>query len=136
MRIGIVGCGFIGTTIGGAVEQMEEIESIHLIDMDYERAVQLGTRLSKAKVFTSSDMESFIEASDLVIEAASQSAVFEIVPKVLEMGKDAMILSVGALVDDNLWESLQKTARERSCKIYIPSGAVSGIDGIISGSMA
>ncbi|MGA1819717.1 MAG: aspartate dehydrogenase [Thermoplasmatota archaeon] len=136
MIIGVVGCGFIGKTISGAAEQMVEIGSINLIDIDFEAAVQLGSSLSKARVFRYTDMDEFIDASDLVIEAASTTAVPEVVPRVLEKGKDVMILSVGALVDDDLWDAIQRTVRERSCRVYIPSGAVSGIDGIISGSMA
>lgn len=136
MKLGIVGCGFIGTTIGGAVEQMDEVTSINLIDMDFEASVQLGSKLSKAQVFRSSDLKIFIEASDLVVEAASQAAVEEVIPMVLEMRKDAMILSVGALVDDDLWNSIKDTALENGCKVYVPSGAVAGIDGLFSGLMA
>lgn len=136
MRIGIVGCGFIGTTIGGAMEQMEEIEVINLFDMDYEATIRLSSRLSKSVVFRSMELQLLIEASDLVIEAASHTAVIDIVPKVVEQGKDVMILSVGALVDDELWNRIRDLARENRSNIYIPSGAVSGIDGLISGSMA
>ncbi|MBN1389652.1 MAG: aspartate dehydrogenase [Candidatus Thermoplasmatota archaeon] len=131
-----MGCGFIGTTIGGAVEQMEEIEAINLIDLDYEAAVRLSSKLSKSVVFMSTEVELLIKASDLVIEAASHTAVEEIVPMVVEHGKDVMIMSVGALVDDDLWSDIKHKARKNSCKVYIPSGAISGIDGIVSGSMA
>ncbi|MBN1540218.1 MAG: aspartate dehydrogenase [Candidatus Thermoplasmatota archaeon] len=136
MRIGIVGCGFIGTTIGGALEQMEEIEVINLFDLDFEATVGLSSRLSKSVVFRSTELELLIDASDLVIEAASHTAVIDIVPKVVERGKDVMILSVGALVDDDLWNRIRDLARENCSRVYIPSGAVSGIDGIISASMA
>ncbi len=136
MKLGIIGCGFIGTTIGGAVEQMDGITAINLIDLDYEAAVQLSSRFSKAQVFRFSDMDGFIEASDLVVEAASQKAVQEIIPKVVGSGTDSMILSVGALVDDDLWDGIRSSASKMGCRVYVPSGAVAGIDGIFSGSMA
>jgi aspartate dehydrogenase len=136
LKLGIIGCGFIGTTIGGAVEQMEGITEINLIDLDYEAAIQLSSRLRKARVFRYSDMEGFIKASDLVVEAASQKAVQDLVPSVVESSTDVMILSVGALVDDELWNRIRFRAFEKGCKVYVPSGAVAGIDGLFSGSMA
>ena len=136
MKLGIIGCGFIGKTIGGAVEQIEGITEINLIDHDYEAAVQLSSRLSKARVFRFTDMIDFIEASDLVVEAASQKAVQETVPLVVENKTDVMILSVGALVDDDLWNRIKMSAIDKGCKVYVPSGAVAGIDGLFSGLMA
>ncbi len=136
MRIGIIGCGFIGTTIGGAVEQMEKVTSINLLDVDFEKAVQLSSRLSKGRVFRMSELDDFVNSSDMVIESASQNAVEEFMPRVLEAGRDGMILSIGALVDDDLWEDLKRTAERTGSRILIPSGAVAGIDGIYSGSMA
>jgi aspartate dehydrogenase len=47
-----------------------------------------------------------------------------------------MIMSVGALVDDVFWDKLQKKATAKDCKIFLPSGAICGIDGLKSASMA
>ena len=44
-------------------------------------------------------------------------------------------MSVGSLSDDKFRNELEKTALEKKCKIYIPSGAVCGIDGILSASI-
>jgi aspartate dehydrogenase len=136
MRIGIVGCGFIGRTIGGALEQMEEIDEIPAIDMDYDSVVEMGSRLDKVSMFRIDHLDDFLERSDLVVEAASQEAVAEIGPKVLEMGKNLMIMSVGALVNDDLWSDLRRIAVDKGCHVYIPSGAIAGLDGIYAGSMA
>lgn len=136
MRIGIIGCGFIGTTIGGALDQMDKVSAINLLDMDFERAVQLSSRLSKGRVFRTEELDDFIHGSDMVIESASQDAVKEFMLKVMEAARDAMILSIGALVDDELWENMKVTAERTGSRILIPSGAIAGIDGIYSGSMA
>jgi len=136
MKIGIIGCGFIGTTIGAAMQQMDGIEEIPAIDIDHDSAVEMGSKLSKVNLYSSEDVDAFIMESDLVIEAASQEAVADIGPRVVERGKDLMILSVGALVDDDLWESLKETASRTGSRLYIPSGAIAGIDGIFAGSMA
>lgn len=136
MKIGIVGCGFIGTTIGAAMQQMDGIEEIPAVDTNYDSAVEMGSKLAKVKLYRSEDLEGFLGESDLVIEAASQEAVGEIGPLVVERGKDLMILSVGALVDDDLWDTLKNSARRSGSRIYVPSGAIAGIDGIFAGSMA
>lgn len=81
-------------------------------------------------------IEDLIRSVDLVVESASQSAVSFIVPQALEAGCDVMILSVGALADKELREKLFELARKNNCKLYFPSGAVVGIDGLNSASSA
>ena len=44
-------------------------------------------------------------------------------------------MSIGSLVDDKLRKKLEKIAKKNKCKIYLPSGAVCGIDGILSASI-
>ena len=136
MNIGILGCGFIGTTIACAVQDMERVDSILLYDRDYDSAVKLSTRIDRSRIFPPADLEGFIDGSDLVVEAASQEAVRDVLPGVVEKGKDVMIISVGALVDDELLSSLKERAAKSSSSILIPSGAVAGVDGITSASMA
>ncbi len=47
-----------------------------------------------------------------------------------------MILSVGALLcESGLFEEIEKIAKEKGCKVHIPSGAVAGIDGLKSGAI-
>lgn len=136
MKIGIIGCGFIGTTIAGALDLKDEVEEIHLIDLDFENTADLSSKLSKGIAHPIDDMDGFTDASELVVEAASQEAVSSLLPDIVAKDKDIMILSVGALVDDQLWSGLKKTARVNGSRIYIPSGAIAGVDGIYSGSMA
>jgi len=136
MNVGILGCGFIGTTIGGSLDQNPEVDEIYLLDSNYEATVHLAGVLKKGRIKREFDIDEFIDVSDLVVEAASQAAVKEVGPRVLEAGKDLMIMSVGALVEDDLWKRLKETAKGKECRIHIPSGAIAGIDGIISASIA
>ncbi len=136
MRVGILGCGFIGTTIAGSLQDMEGVDLIPLFDRDYDMAAILAGKIRIASVFPPEDLNGFIEASDLVVEAASQEAVRDILPEILDRGKDVMILSVGALVDDSLWDSFKEKAGKNNCKIMVPSGAIAGMDGLTSASIA
>jgi aspartate dehydrogenase len=46
-----------------------------------------------------------------------------------------MILSVGALADEELRRRIEDLATDNSCKVYIPSGAIVGLDGLKSASI-
>jgi len=127
MRLGIIGCGAIGTDVALAADKMEEIEVIYLHDKDRDAEKKLVNKLKKGKIAT---MEEFLDKVDAVFEAASQQAVAEYGEKVLSAGKDLVIMSMGALFDDDLRERLVETARRNRCKIYLPSGAICGVDGI------
>ena len=73
-----------------------------------------------------------IERCDLAVEAASQAALPEFVPKALARGRDMLIMSVGGLLGHEDWF---RQAREKGCRIYVPSGAIAGLDGIKSASI-
>jgi aspartate dehydrogenase len=45
-----------------------------------------------------------------------------------------MIMSVGALADVELYRSIRRMASEHGSKVYLPSGAISGLDGLKSAS--
>ncbi len=67
---------------------------------------------------------------NLIIEAASQTAVEQYSLRALRSGKNLLIMSVGALANKMLLERVRSEATRRGCKVYIPSGAVLGIDGV------
>jgi len=128
LKIGLIGCGAIGRTIAIAMDRTESIGAIFLFDRSEEQARSLAARLEKAVHVTSMDV--LIKNSELVVEAASQEAVREFAPQVLWAGRDLMLMSVGALADDQLADHMRKLAREKQCKLYIPTGAIAGVDGV------
>ena len=132
MNLGIIGCGAIGTDVAKAADNMKEIEKIYLFDINKASLDRLCKLLKKAEV---KELEEFLDDVDVVFEAASQQAVVQYGVKVLEFGKDLVIMSIGSLFDDVLRKKLENMARKHRCKIYLPSGAVCGIDGIFAASM-
>jgi aspartate dehydrogenase len=44
-------------------------------------------------------------------------------------------MSTGSLFDDSFRKKLETIARKHHCKIYLPSGAVCGIDGVLAASI-
>jgi aspartate dehydrogenase len=70
--------------------------------------------------------------ADVVVEAASQDAVNRFCKTILAKGKSLIIMSVGALADQRLWSELQDRAIRNRGRIYVPTGAIAGIDAIRS----
>jgi aspartate dehydrogenase len=134
MKVGIIGCGFIGSTLANEIEDIDEISELFLFDRKISSSEGLASGLTKAKA--TSDITMLIKNSDLVIESATQEAVNEYAEKILTSGCNLMIMSVGALVNDDFWESLKKIAKQNGCKIFLPSGAICGIDGLKSATIA
>jgi len=132
MKLGIIGCGAIGTDVAVYADNMNEIEKIYLFDIDKKAEEKLVKKIHKAKC---KNVKDFLDDVDVVFEAASQKAVTEYAEIVLAAGKDLILMSVGSLFDDKFRGNIEDIARKKYCKIYVPSGAVCGIDGILSASI-
>jgi aspartate dehydrogenase len=131
LKIGILGVGAIGRTIAAAIDQKQvDAELVALADQDRARADVLSSELSNHPAIVS--IEELIERCDLAVEAASQAALATFVPKALARRRDMLIMSVGGLLGHEEW---LRQARETSCRIYVPSGAIAGLDGIKSASI-
>ncbi len=131
LKIGILGVGAIGRTIAAAINQKQvDAELVALADQDRARADDLSSELSNHPTVVS--IAELIERCDLAVEAASQAALAAFVPKALARGRDMLIMSVGGLLGHEEW---LRQAREKSCRIYVPSGAIAGLDGIKSASI-
>jgi aspartate dehydrogenase len=83
-----------------------------------------------------SDRDRFLnEPLDLVVELAGQQAVREHGEAVLLTGKNLLVLSIGALADDELYETLCQAARSAKSHLLLPSGAIGGLDAISSAAL-
>lgn len=63
------------------------------------------------------------------------TASADLAERVLRAGKDPVVMSVGALLDGELLGRLLSAAGERRVRIYVPSGAVVGLDGVKAASV-
>lgn len=121
MRVGIVGCGAIGTFLA------EELDDVLLNDHHPEKAERLADRAGAEAV---EDLEELAERSDLVVEAAAPAAVETVGKAALSRGRDFLAMSVSALLDDATRRRLLDLAEESGADIHTPSGAVCGLDGV------
>jgi aspartate dehydrogenase len=127
-RIGIVGCGAIGSQLARSISAYfsDRARLIVLCDADNARAQNLSNEINPHPDVLPLDSIPF--HCDLIIEAASQETCRVLVPKALEMGRDIMTMSVGGLMSS--YEEMFALARKKNARIYIPSGALVGIDGL------
>lgn len=132
-KIGLLGCGAIGTQIALAIDSKKIPASLtHVYDQNPESAKSLIAKLNqKPEIVTNSHLLSS-NPLDLVVEAASQNAVRDVALSILQNRKDLMIMSVGALLDEAIFEVLTDACKEYKKTIYLPSGAIAGLDAIKS----
>ena len=141
MQVGvaIIGCGAIGTVLARSIDEGRAgaTKLVALYDLNVDRAKRLAEKL-KSKPKVAREFRELLEdpSIGLIVEAASQEAVRQYALDVLRAGKSLMVMSVGALVDQELLRSLWREAEKRGCRIYIPSGAIVGVDGVRAASQA
>ncbi|MFH1779178.1 MAG: aspartate dehydrogenase [Candidatus Omnitrophota bacterium] len=128
LRIGIIGCGTIGAKLAKYIDGnlKNKAKLLALCDIDEKKANALANALkSKPKVKAAGAL---INCVDLVIEAAAAKVSYEIAKQAISAGKDVMIMSTGGLLQG--FKSLFELAEKKECKIYLPSGALCGLDGL------
>ena len=65
-----------------------------------------------------------------VVEAASHDAVREHLVALLEAGVGAVVLSAGALADDELRRRAEQAATRSGALFFVPSGGIGGLDAL------
>ncbi|PID23191.1 aspartate dehydrogenase [Sporosarcina sp. P3] len=129
MNIGIIGAGSIATFIMKEVQQMQlgglKVKSLFV--RNFKKYEQLATDYG-VQLFD--DIDQFLESDiDIVVEAANIATAHQHVPKVLEK-KEVIIISIGALANEAFLEEVQLLGKKHKRSIYLPSGAIGGIDAI------
>ncbi|HEY7317130.1 MAG TPA: aspartate dehydrogenase [Candidatus Binatia bacterium] len=126
--IGIVGCGAIGRALLTAVDNGKLSVRIAGVTSRTEKTARdLLATLRRPPPYLS--LSELIAASDLVVEAAGGNVVEQLAEQVFAKGKDLMVISAGALLDH---PEIMARSRQTGCHLYVPSGAIAGLDGIKS----
>lgn len=128
-KIGIVGCGVIGTGIAEFIynKLKKKARVIAICDVDSKKAECLSKKIKPRPLITG--LDGLMRKSDLVIEAAGVKVSAIVAEKAVLYKKDCLIMSTGGLLKK---PGLFKKARSRGVSIHVPSGAVCGLDGLIS----
>jgi aspartate dehydrogenase len=129
--IGIVGCGAIGKALVRAVEDRKlSVRVAGVSSRTESSAREFLSTFSEPPAYLS--LGDLVESADMIVEAAGGAVVPSLAEQVFAGGKDLMVISVGALLDHP--EIIEKS-RRTGCRLYVPSGAIAGLDGIKSAVM-
>ncbi len=132
-KVGLLGCGSIGTQIALEIDSGKIPATLtHVFDESKDASSKLVEKLTNKPVIVENPHLLSSNPIDIVVEAASQDAVKDVALSVLQNKKDLMIMSVGALLDESVYEILSDACQDFKKTIYLPSGAIAGLDGIKS----
>jgi aspartate dehydrogenase len=110
-KVGLIGCGAIGTVLAEAIERKLVLcDELVVYDFDAEKAQKLKSSLN----------------FPVIVEAASQQAAKDYVPKIVSAGVELIVMSTGALLDLDVDLS----------RVHVPSGAIGGLDALSSAALA
>ena len=132
-KIGIIGCGNIGLQVAGFVKK--ELGSKFVLACLWDNNKPALTRaFRKFKVKPAGSLQNLIKKCSIIVECASQDAVQQLFswPELLK-NKRIIVISIGGIIEnlDKILPLLEKYHIE----LYIPSGAICGIDGISSAAL-
>lgn len=127
-KVGIIGYGTIGKYIFEKLSR-DEVEFIFVFD---KQAIA-DTRV--ADIFIDS-AEAIAEKCalglDLVIETATSQAVVDLAPVILKF-TDMVVFSATAFADQEFFNQIKQVCQTYKHKLYVPHGAILGLDGIFDG---
>lgn len=124
MRVGIVGAGAIGGAIARAVRDgLVDAELAGLHDTDPSRLDTLCGETGAPAL----PLAALAAECEILIEAAAVAAVEGVVRAAAAAGSDAMVMSIGGLLGR---DDLVALARAAGRRIYLPTGAIAGLDGL------
>ncbi|MBI1936310.1 DUF108 domain-containing protein [Candidatus Woesearchaeota archaeon] len=128
MKIGIIGCGFIGGEIASFIDENKEFKLIGLNDIDRNKAELLAKNL-KSNNAVIMEIGELIEKSDFIVESAKKDIVKVILSNknIDNHGKKLLIMSTGGLIGN-----MALLEKIKNCQVILPSGAISGLDAIKS----
>ena len=136
-NISIIGCGAIGSELALSVDRMmmENVTISSFLDINLENAETLKSKLSNNSPLIFNNFTEFIESEsfknvDLVVETASQNALINYLNPIILLKKDVLVMSVGAFANPDFFSEVLKNVEKNDINLYLPSGAIAGIDAI------
>lgn len=136
VKVGLLGFGTIGVSLAKAIQEGKagdtELVAVMVRDRNRVDQTQLPPGVSVATTISEFLGQNF----DVVVEAAGHEALREYAEAVLESQKDLMLISVGALADEEFFSRIRDLAKKTGHRILIPSGAIAALETISAASLA
>ena len=126
-KVGLIGCGAIGTVLAEAIERKLVIcDELVVYDVDDSKAQKLKDNLKFPVTIAESVDELLAAKPKVVVEAASQQAAKEYMPKIAASDAELIVMSTGALLELDVDLG----------RVHVPSGAIGGLDALSSATLA
>lgn len=126
IKIGLLGCGKIGTAI------LNEIQKNHLAEVIFIQEQEGFACTDKdIRIIHTADEDVYREA-DLIIESATKAVLENSLDLILKHC-DLLMFSVTAFAEKDFEDKVGALQKMHGRKIYIPHGAILGLDGIFDG---
>jgi aspartate dehydrogenase len=127
VKVGLIGCGAIGTVLAEAIERRLVVcDELVVYDVEASKAQKLKSALNFPVTIVESVDELLALKPKVIVEAASQQAAKDYVPKIVSSGTELIVMSTGALLDLNVDLS----------RVHVPPGAIGGLDALSSAALA
>jgi aspartate dehydrogenase len=134
-RIALIGYGAIADEVIRCLDDREELAALVGLMVRPERLRQFEQK-SAGRFAIVDALSALLELQpDIIVEAAGHGAVSSFGADVLRHGVDLLVASVGALADRALAADLVAAAPPGT-ELWIASGAVAGIDGLLAARTA
>jgi aspartate dehydrogenase len=131
LRVAIVGLGAIGRKVAAALDQgVAGLALVAVSAQNPEKHQAWLAGLTKPPAVL--PIEALVDAADIVIECAPGKLVRSIVAPFVTNGKIAVVVSVGALLDN---EDLIELAKQNGGQIVVPTGALIGLDAMTAAAV-
>src|ERR1700735_2929204 len=131
LRVAIAGLGPIGKKVAEALDQ--GIEGLTLAAVSAQNPEKHHNGPGPLKTPPAMlPIEKLSDVADIAIECAPAKLLRSIVAPFVEKGKTAIVLSAGALLDN---EDLVDLARQNGGQIVVPTGALIGLDAVTAAAV-
>lgn len=127
IKIGLIGTGTIAEFLLKEINKKANypVKIVAGVVRNKEKYKYLET---KYDIEITEDINRLLEADvDLIVEAANVSATKQYLPEVIKQ-KDCVVISVGAFSDELFLKDVYTIASKSNQSIYLPSGAIGGLD--------
>ena len=115
-KVGLIGCGAIGTLVAQAVEKKLVLcDKLILYDNIQNKAIALKNSIDFPAIVVKNLDEMLQLKPKIILEAASQKAVKDYIKPITSKGINLIVMSSGALIGSDY----------KTEKVHVPSGAIS-----------
>lgn len=138
MRIGLIGLGGMGKVIVRSLQNDESASTNEIVGAIVAPEDLLQARWeNKFDVPVLDNFQALLALKpDVIAECAGHMAVREYGEQILLAGIKLVVISIGVLADKELYERLHAAARSGHTSMFLPAGAVGGIDALTAARLA